>query len=66
MMHDLTQSWKELCVKYKLRLNDSNNSTIIADNVLSSGTTVQKNSILLECICMILNKYHLTWKLKKC
>ena len=60
MMNDLNQLWKELYEKYKLEFDNSNSSSIIVDDVLSFGTTMDQLFILLECIYMISTKYHLT------
>ena len=66
MMYDFKQSWDELSKKHGMEPDRSNNTTIIIDDVMVFGTSVDNMFILLECICRIARKYHLSWKLKKC
>ena len=47
-------------------LTENNNTTIIIDDAMVFGTSVDNMFILLECICRIARKYHLSWKLKMC
>ena len=56
----------ELSENYGVKLNRSNNTTIIIGDVMYFGISEDNMLILLKCICEISRKYNLSWKLKKC
>lgn len=66
MMHDLKALWTELCEKYKVPPTEDEGTTIIMDDCFLFALTVGNIFIIIECVCKIARKYHLTWKLKKC
>jgi hypothetical protein len=66
MMHDLHELWTQLCEQEGVAPSDNEGSTIIMDNTFLFSASEDNAIIIVRCVCILAQKYNLTWKLQKC
>ena len=65
MMHDLKDLWTLIHEAKKVLRDFDNGSSIIVDDVFAFTLTLNNLFAIIEAICQVAQKYHLTFKLKK-
>jgi hypothetical protein len=65
MMHDQKEFWTLECEKAGIIPSHNEGSTIIMDDKLLYAVSIDHAFIIIRCVCLIAQKYHLTWKLIK-
>jgi hypothetical protein len=66
MMHDLKELWTEMAEVNIIDTTVDNITTIIIDDNFIFGVPIDNAFLMTRCcVCLIAQKYHLTWKLKK-
>jgi hypothetical protein len=65
MMHDLKELWTAICEAENIKMKHDNGTTIIMNDSLIFAASLDSAFIVVQCVCIIARKYHLTWKLKK-
>jgi hypothetical protein len=67
MIYDLKNDWdKELLDLFKIKVDESNNSTIIIDDNFAYAKTHEIALAHIESILIVSGRHNLSWKLKKC
>jgi hypothetical protein len=66
MMHDLRELWTQLCEQGGVAPSDNEGSTIIMDDTFLFSASKDNAFIIVRCVCILAQKYNLTWKLQKC
>ena len=65
MMYDLKELWDAECVAAGIEPSHNEGTTVIIDDTLLYGVSMENAFMIIRCVCKIARKYHLTWKLKK-
>jgi hypothetical protein len=65
-MHDVDSTWKSLAQARSIDLNDSTNTRIIIDNVLSHATSFALAKRFIECQLIVAHSHNLSLNLHKC
>jgi hypothetical protein len=65
MMHNLRELWVTMARQEGIDIFNDNGTTIIMDDTFLFGVSINNIFTLAKCVCLIAQKYHLTWKLKK-
>ena len=66
MMHDLKEIWTEMFKVKGITPSQHEGTTVIMDDTFLFAITIDHAFVILESVCIVARKYHLTWKLKKC
>ena len=67
MIYDLKNDWdEELLDLFKIKVDESNNSTIIIDDNFTYSETYEIALAHIESILIVSRRHNLSWKLKKC
>jgi hypothetical protein len=65
-MHDVDSTWKSLAQARSIDLNDSTNTRIIINNVLSHATSFALAKRFIECQLIVAHSHNLSLNLRKC
>jgi hypothetical protein len=67
MIYDLKNDWdEELLDLFKIKVNESNSSTIIIDDNFTYSEDYEKALTHIKSILIVSCRHNLSWKLKKC